>query len=394
MNRLPDGAVVAGRFTLVRHLGEGGMGQVYEAIDAVDGGEVALKIVHRAVSADAKAISRFEREIAACRQLTHPNTVRFVDSCVLDGGELALAMELVRGVGFDQLLAEPRGPSRRRRDLAVVLDAARSLVEAHDRGIVHRDLKPGNIIAQPLADGGHRGRLLDFGLALFAAGEHAERLTTAGKVVGTPAYMAPEQVRGGAIGPWTDVWALGVMLHEAVAGVRPFRGADLGALLREILAASAPPLPDDLVPADVRRIATRCLSLVPARRPTADEVARALTPVVGATEASRWDAVTAADLDASSAAEAPAPAAERTTLAIAPGTVVSARYEVEALLAQGGNGAVYRARSRATGGQVAATTPRPSTACASRCAPSPSCLTPTPSGSTTAATPRAARSTS
>jgi len=354
MSAYPIGAVIADRFTLVRHLGEGGMGEVYAAVDAVGGGEVALKIVRRDLAVGTSALARFEREIAACRQLRHPNTVRFVDSCVAAGGELVFAMELVRGVGFDALLAEPRDAARTRRDLGVLHGVLGALAEAHALGIVHRDLKPGNIIAQAQSDGAFRGRLLDFGLAVFTEGEHAHRLTTAGKVVGTPSYMAPEQIRGGAIGPWTDTWAVGVMLYEAVSGTRPFVGEDMPALLRAILAASPPALTNGVCDPVVRRAATRCLAADPARRPTAAELARELAPWGQAEARSRWDAPTVAEIGVpGEEREAEAPAADRTTLAITPGSVISSRYEVEQLLAQGGNGAVYRAHNRATGGQVA-----------------------------------------
>ncbi len=202
-----------GPFGLEAELGRGGMGAVWRAVDLATGRRVALKVVLELGQGDAVARERFVREGELAARLLHPNVVRVFAAGQTDDLPW-LACELVPGAR--SLTAAARALPRDEQ-VRLVRDAARALGAAHALGIVHRDVKPDNIL---VGDDG-RARVTDFGLALA---HDVQRLTRTGAVMGTPPYMAPEQFDGdrGAQGPHTDVWALGVILHELLCGERPF----------------------------------------------------------------------------------------------------------------------------------------------------------------------------
>ncbi len=230
------GRTIAGRFHVTGFIGEGAMAEVYRASQDGEPREVALKVMHKHLNADPTFIGRFRREAKAAARLDHASTVRIIDWGV-DGKLLYMAMELLEGKDlFDVLLVERRfTEARAARLLIEVCDA---LSAAHDLGIVHRDLKPENIMvmADPSRPGVDRIKVLDFGIAKILEREKTGRqgesttsithsaLTTVGMVVGTPAYMSPEQCRGEPVDARSDVYACGVLLYQLLTGRTPFTG--------------------------------------------------------------------------------------------------------------------------------------------------------------------------
>lgn len=212
---LEPGARVAGRFQVVRSLGAGGMGEVFEARDEVLGETVALKVLSGLASLEPEAVERFRREAVAARRISHPNVVRLHDIGE-DGNLTFLSMEYVRGTTLAERIHE-----QGRLDAAEVREMAEQICDAlgaaHASGVVHRDLKPQNI----LVDEEHRFRVIDFGVAKLP---YLQGLTTTGLILGTPEYMAPEQIRGGAVDSRSDLYSLGAIVFHALAGRPPFGG--------------------------------------------------------------------------------------------------------------------------------------------------------------------------
>ncbi len=249
------------RFIVERKVGAGGMGAVFRARDRETGAPVALKVL--ALSGAPHARERFEREANALAELPHPHIVAHVAHGVSAAGLHYLAMEWLDGEDLACLLA------RRRLDLdgclALLTCAARALAEAHRRGVVHRDIKPSNLFLR----GGAPGDVvvLDFGIARHSLGGGS--LTLTGAVVGTPAYMAPEQARGEpTLGPPADIFSLGCVLYECLTGRAPFGGEHVAAILVQVLYEEPPPVeslrPD--VPQGIARLLAGMLAKDPHHR--------------------------------------------------------------------------------------------------------------------------------
>ncbi len=226
------GGVISDRYELEGRLGSGGMSSVYKATDHVLERTVAVKVLADHLSDDEKFVARFRREALAVAKLIHPNIVQVFDTGV-DDDRHYIVMEYVEGRSGAQLLSSNRLLGAEEA-VSIGTQACAGLEYAHRLGIIHRDVKPGNlmVIGGPAADGGGPNgemtvKLTDFGIA--RAGEQT-RLTQVGSVVGTAAYLAPEQARGEEAGPASDVYALGVVIYQLLTGRLPYEGSSLAEL--------------------------------------------------------------------------------------------------------------------------------------------------------------------
>jgi eukaryotic-like serine/threonine-protein kinase len=334
------GELLAGRYRLVRFIARGGMGEVYEAEDLELKERVALKTVRWDVARDTTAIERFKREIQLARKVTHPNVCRIFDvSHHREEGApeatIFLTMELLPGETLSQRLRRA-GPMLPGEALGIASQIAEALNAAHRVGVVHRDLKPGNVVLVESRSGisssigaGTRAVVTDFGLARLAAGADPAAgqnltLTGAAGVVGTPAYLAPEQVEGGEITAAADIFAFGIVLYEMLTGTVPFLGENaLSTAVKRLREAPVPPHVH--APGLDRRweaAILRCLERNPAARfASAPEVIRALDqPVESATVMTpRFEPLAPIESPPSPPARAPAaaPGASRRRLQIA-----------------------------------------------------------------------------
>ena len=248
-----------GHFRIRRLLGRGGMGQVYVAEDERLGREIALKMLPPEIASHERR-KRFQREAVAIASLNHPNIVHVYSIEELDGVPI-MTMERVRGRTLADLIPPAGLPLKQLLDVAV--DLASALAAAHEQGIIHRDLKPANVM---VGDDG-RVKVLDFGLAKLAAGSSSAPLpnasaTSEGQIVGTVAYMSPEQAEGQRVDPRTDIFSLGIVLYEMSTGRPPFRGESAAAVLSSILKDTPPNVTDvnPRLPTDLARIVKRCLA--------------------------------------------------------------------------------------------------------------------------------------
>jgi serine/threonine-protein kinase len=261
--------LVGSRYRLLRRIGQGGFGAVFEARDERLDRVVAIKLLRtdRGPGA-AERRNRLVREAKALANLQHPNVVVLFDAGEDEHG-VFLVLEMVPGESLDRRLARA-GPLPAREAAEIVREVARGLGDAHRLGIVHRDIKPANILLG--SDG--RTRVADFGVARVA-GDNP--LTSAGIILGTPSYMSPEQVEGGTIGPAADLFSLGSLLHECLTGHPPFEGGSFPEVLARITRGEPAPLPDDVrrEAEPLARLIGRLLAKRPEERPaSAEEVAR------------------------------------------------------------------------------------------------------------------------
>ncbi|HVK67676.1 MAG TPA: serine/threonine-protein kinase [Polyangium sp.] len=269
---LQPGHLVAGRFRVVRFLGEGAVSAVYEAVDDVRGHRVAVKLLHRELSQNTEIVQRFEREAEAASRIGSEHIVlvhgagaspegRFIVLEYLDGGTLA---DLMR----------KRRPLPAEEAVSLVVQLLAGLSKAHALGIVHRDLKPANLFLVPGPQGGEFLKILDFGASkLTNAGQD---LTRTGAMVGTPMYMSPEQIRSSdKVDPRTDVYATGVILYESITGKVPFDVRNAVELAFRVVSQDPPP-PETRLPSldpELSVVIRRAMSRDPdARYQTAAEM--------------------------------------------------------------------------------------------------------------------------
>ncbi len=260
------GHIVADRYRVIGLLGRGGMGEVYRADDLKLGQPVALKFLPRSLEADPRALERFHDEVRHARQVSHPHVCRIHDIDEVDGRHF-LTMEYVDGEDLATLLRRI-GRLPEAKGLEIARQVCAGLQAAHDRHVVHRDLKPGNV----MIDGHGRARIADFGLAVSES-------AVAGEVAGTPAYMAPEQLRGEPATVRTDIYALGLLIYETCTGKRPFTATTFVEWHRAHTedVPTSPSLHARDVDPVLERIILRCLEKDPSKRPSsAAQVALAL----------------------------------------------------------------------------------------------------------------------
>jgi serine/threonine-protein kinase len=251
-----------GKHRITRLLGSGGMGEVYLAVHVELGSQVAIKVLHPRVAREAAGVERFFNEARAVGRIQHECIVKVIDLDRMPDGTPFIMMEYVDGVTLAELMRThlrlPLGPLAR-----IGLETLDALAAAHRLGIVHRDLKPDNIRITPRG----RAKVLDFGIAKLAA-DGVAALTQSGELLGTPHYMAPEQINGTPVDGRADLYALGVILFEGATGRRPFEAASLYELLRRHLDA-APPWPRQQrpdIPLAYEAVIMRALEKDPARR--------------------------------------------------------------------------------------------------------------------------------
>ncbi len=247
-----------GRYVILRTLGKGAMGVVYLARDPQIERELALKTIRfddaeKSFSAD-EAKARFLKEAKISGRLQHPHIVTVFDVGE-DQGMLYLAMELVQGGSFSQRLADPAGFAMRDR-IRVVAEVAEALAHAHERGVLHRDIKPANILLTPSLS----AKVTDFGIGKLLTGD--TELTSTGQMVGSPAYMSPEQIKGDKLDARTDIFSLGVVLYQAVTLRKPFPADTLTTLVYQILheEPADPAVVAGDLPEGLGAIVRRCLA--------------------------------------------------------------------------------------------------------------------------------------
>jgi serine/threonine protein kinase len=265
------GRVLDGKYEIIAPLGAGGMGSVYRARRVLIGDEVAVKVLHTKFVGDDTLVERFRREARAAAQLHHPNVVTIHDYGEARGREgfAYIVMELVRGESLRELLRR-EGRMSAARAVSLMRDICAGVGAAHRRGIVHRDIKPDNIIVIPADEdsASERVKVVDFGIAkLRDMASDDGTLTAAGAVVGTPFYMSPEQCKGESLDARADVYSLGALLYEMLAGSPPFNAPSLAGIILKHVSEQQPPLPADVHASNALRDAiTRALSKDPAAR--------------------------------------------------------------------------------------------------------------------------------
>src|SRR5689334_17966079 len=271
-----EAGTLSGRYETGERLGTGGMSSVYKATDGILERTVAVKILAEHLHDDPRFVERFKREALAVAKLIHPNIVQVYDTGV-DQGRHYIVMEYVEGRSGAQIL-QKQGPVEPEIAAEIGIQACAGLDYAHRRGIIHRDVKPGNlmIVGGPVGGGEMIVKLTDFGIARAI---EQTRITQVGSVVGTAAYLAPEQVRGDEATPATDVYALGVVLYQFLTGRLPYEGSSLAELA--VRQQNEEPLPpstyDSSIPEPLGAAVLRALEDDPNRRyASAEELATGL----------------------------------------------------------------------------------------------------------------------
>jgi serine/threonine-protein kinase len=218
------GQLVLGRYAIDSEIGKGAMGTVYKGRNVKLEQKVAIKVLHEHLVDDRRMLARFRREAKIAARLSHPNVISVLDYGRSDNGREVMVLEFAKGASLSEMIAV--APARRR-VVQVIEQILCGLEHAHDAGLIHRDLKPDNIVVEIAHDGTELPRIVDFGIAILRSPDNpseAERLTASGLMIGTPMYMAPEQAQLEPYDHRADLFALGVILYEMLAGEPPFDG--------------------------------------------------------------------------------------------------------------------------------------------------------------------------
>jgi len=255
--------VLLGKYRVDAIIGRGGMGLVVKAWHLGLEEEVAIKLLRDDIPIDEETIARFIREAQAAVKLKSEHIARITDVGTFDDGKPYMVMELLEGQDIGQLLTE-RGRLQPSLAIDLVIQACEALAEAHSLGIVHRDIKPTNLFLSSRPDGSLLLKVLDFGISKSPAGAELS-LTQTWSVLGSPAYMSPEQMRSARhVDGRSDIWSLGTVLYEAIEGHLPFRAESFSEMC--VMVAVDPPAPMVSTPAELAAIIARCLAKDPAAR--------------------------------------------------------------------------------------------------------------------------------
>src|SRR5262245_28531826 len=269
------GSVVGNRFEILQLLGEGGMGAVYKAHDRELEKDVALKLIRAELARNPEILQRFKHEIILARQITHRNVIRIFDIGQADAHKY-ITMEYLEGRDLRVVLRE-KGKLPPEEAAKIVLQICRALEAAHGEGVIHRDLKPQNI----MLDANGRAYVMDFGIARSA---YLPGMTQTGALVGTPEYMSPEQAKGEKLDERSDLFSLGVILYELLAGSSPYHSDTPLATLWRRIQEKAKPLAevDPTIPGPLGDITAKALEIEPANRfASASEFAQSLESWLG-----------------------------------------------------------------------------------------------------------------
>jgi eukaryotic-like serine/threonine-protein kinase len=313
-----------GEYRVQRKIGEGGMGSVYSAIQPVIGKRVAIKVLATHIASNPELVRRFVDEARAVNKIGHPNIVDIFSFGWLPDRRHYFAMEFLDG----QSLADrmKRGPFQAEESRRLLRQICQALEAAHRQGIVHRDLKPDNIwIVQP-QHGDSYAKLLDFGIAKLMGDADEGHRTQTGIVMGTPAYMSPEQCRGVNVERGTDIYALGMILYEMFAGQLPFKGSFAELITHHLITVPEAPSRHRQIPRALDQLILRCLDKDPSQRPqTAEELWRALDAAMPAAGSQVAGPEPAPEAPASAAVSAEGPTTDPPgdTLAPPPGRTAS-----------------------------------------------------------------------
>ncbi len=284
------GTTIGGKYRLDRQLGAGGMGMVFAATQVGLNRKCAVKLLHESLSQDGQLVARFKREAEVAASMGHPNIVQVTDFGFEDG-KVFLVMDLLQGLPLADAI-EQGAPLQAERVRFIAAQVLSALDAAHKRDIVHRDLKPDNIFLTSLSGVADVVKLLDFGIARIT-GEKSQKMTTTGQVLGTPAYMSPEQARGKKVDHRTDLYSLGVVMYEALSGRMPVEGSNYHELMFNIVGEDPLPLQEyrpDLPKALLDIVAKSMAKKVEERYQSAVEMRRELE-ALGPIEASSPPAV-------------------------------------------------------------------------------------------------------
>jgi serine/threonine-protein kinase len=270
------GQVLDGRYRLTQKLGEGGMGEVYAAEHVHIEKRVAIKLLRAEIVTNQEAVSRFKQEAFSASSIKHKNIIGIEDFGTLGDGRIYLAMELLDGQPFNDLIEQQLPVARL---LNILIQTGHGLATAHAKGIIHRDMKPENIFVTE----GDVPKLLDFGIAKVSGADGNNHLTRTGTIFGTPFYMSPEQALGQAVDHRADIYAVGVIMYEVFCGSIPFQGESfMGILTQHITADPKPPSQmaaenQKRLPAGIEPVIVRAMKKEPDERyQTMDELVQAL----------------------------------------------------------------------------------------------------------------------
>ncbi len=280
------GTTVAGRYKVIKPLGEGGMGQVYLAEHVAIEKRIALKVLHAEYAHKGDIVARFQQEAISASRIKHPNVLDVFDFGQLENGCFYLAMEFLEGHDLAHDIQKTR-VLEPYRGLRFALQICRALSAAHGKGVVHRDMKPENVFLQRTGDGEEIVKIVDFGIAQLrtneeaAAGATKRRLTRTGMIFGTPEYMAPEQAAGKHADLRSDVYAVGIILYEMFTGAVPFTGETFLGVLSKHLSETPPPMatvfPQLTISYELQAVIMRALEKSPEQRyQSMNELAQAI----------------------------------------------------------------------------------------------------------------------